>query len=769
MMPRKKTFVGAALVFVLITGLPAPLLAGAPAGALPPDVDLVKKRLVASLTETVPAAARIRNLMASMERGRARSGRYWPGRYWPDINYESKQRSPWPVKKHVSRLVDMAVAWRAPSSPWQGHSRLREHIERGLAYWLARDLSTETWAPNWFTREIAVPRCLGELGLLMEGHLSEEVWQKLLQRTAQAKAGRKGQNWVWKSAAAALHGLLTEDADKVERHIGYIFRNLKVTTSQGLQADWSFQQHGPQFQMGNYGLSFAGSMSKWLLMTRDTRFAPPERKVRLLRNFLLRGQAWEAYRGAYDLNGAGRQIIWVTGTEAERPVSLAKPVERMMQIDATHREAYENILRSIRCPTQPSALAGNQWWWRSEVMVHRRPDWAVSLKMSSERVMPHEYGNNENVRGGLLGLGSMFQYTDGRDDYAQIPEVWSWRRIPGTTAGRSRGPLRPMNLWGSYPNVARFSGGVSDGQIGAAAMEMMPEAHEQVQQIHSRKSWFFFDDAYVILGKVLEADLSDEIVTTLSQEALDAPPTVIGAGGERPLSGERPLKGETVDLPGGTALVHEQTAYVFPEPTTLLAHGGPMTGSWYRAYPKPEETALKEKATREVFMLAVSHGAAAEPRPSLSSIIFPTGGKATAQAFLGAPWIQILRNDRKVQAVRHEKAGRVQAAFFEADELALGEGITLKLTSPALLMLRRRAGEAPGGYDVYLADPLKSKKTLVFSLSGAYALSKEAQQADTKIQITTTDGSRTQVIVEMPQAESARGRPVRLRLRPSRL
>jgi chondroitin AC lyase len=717
------------LVFALSAARPA-------AAAAPDDSDLatVEQRVEVFTIAAAKRGDRMGEIGSYVQR-------MTPEGAWPDINYESNQRGGWPTADHLRRLLPMAAAWKAKGAPRQESDRLRRHVARGLAHWLDRDLDSENWIPNWWYDEIFIPRTLGKIGLLMDEALPDSLRQPLLRRTAQAEAGDQGQNWVWKSEAALLHGLLSEDAAHVDQQVANIFRELRLTTGEGLQHDWSFQQHGPQFQMGNYGLHYAYVMTRWLWATRGTSFTPPRRKRLLMRRYLLRGQAWEVYRGSYDLNGAGRHIKDI----ARKPPKLARALERMAAVDTVRRGAYRQALQSIRAPEAPNPLAGNQWFWRSEVMVHRRPGWMVSLKMTSTRTVPNEVVNDEGVLSGLFGLGSAFLYTDGRGDgtgdYEQIPRVWNWRRIPGTTAGRSAGSLGAILPWEDpKPNTARFSGGVSDGRIGAAAMAMRPADHKKIQPIRSRKSWFFFSGAYVALGRVLDAGLSDEVLTTLTQQGQDAPPVVWGSGGD-----ERVLSPGTAELSNPRAVVHDETAYVFPNSARVVAHRGAMTGNWYRAYRKPEQPQFKEKATRDVFMLAVSHGPRAEPRPALRSIVLPTGGAEAARSFMEDPWLEVLRNDRTVQAVQSEKTGVVQAAFFEAGTLALDDETTLRVSSPAMLMLRPRGA----GYDVYLSDPLKAQPAITFSLDGTYMARASLQSVPVGVQA-AVDAGRTRVTADLP-------------------
>ncbi len=54
-----------------------------------------------------------------------------------------------------------------------------------------------------------------------------------------------------------MRGLLTDDEALVAEVRDQIAEEIVVTDGEGIQDDWSFHQHGPQIQFGNYGLAYA--------------------------------------------------------------------------------------------------------------------------------------------------------------------------------------------------------------------------------------------------------------------------------------------------------------------------------------------------------------------------------------------------------------------------------------------------------------------------------------------------------------------------------
>ena len=54
--------------------------------------------------------------------------------------------------------------------------------------------------------------------------------------------------------------LLKRDVDTIKLTSQAIQEELVVSMKEGVQPDWSYHQHGPQIQFGNYGLSYVKDM-----------------------------------------------------------------------------------------------------------------------------------------------------------------------------------------------------------------------------------------------------------------------------------------------------------------------------------------------------------------------------------------------------------------------------------------------------------------------------------------------------------------------------
>lgn len=77
----------------------------------------------------------------------------------------------------------------------------------------------------------------------------------------QSQFGMTGQNKVWLAGNVLIRGLLLNDAELIKEARENICSEIVLGQKEGIQPDWSFHQHGPQQQFGNYGLSFLCNMS----------------------------------------------------------------------------------------------------------------------------------------------------------------------------------------------------------------------------------------------------------------------------------------------------------------------------------------------------------------------------------------------------------------------------------------------------------------------------------------------------------------------------
>ena len=674
-MQRRSVLIGAVVfVFLSVPGWAAGQAGGAD------DLSRLRANTVEWYTRGAPARGTVQGYMRALRDDGS----------WPDVDYADRTRGGWRTYRHLTRTLAMAQAYKKPGHPLAGDASLRAAVIKALAHWTQKDYVN----PNWWYPQIGVPMTVAPILLLMGDELPSDLSDATMQRVlGRSKMGMTGQNKVWLAGIAFLKGLLREDSGLMTQARKKIFEELRITTAEGVQPDYSFHQHGPQQQWGNYGASFGGDMIKWASIFRGTSYALDADQVTILSRYLSEGSAWVLWRGRMDISGCGRQIF--PGCQASKGRGIVGQLELMTKVDPDRADTYRDILASNR-PGGANTLTGHRHFWRSDITIHRRPTWYASVKMSSTRVIGAETCNSENMMGLHLGDGVTYFYRTGAE-YEDLFPVWDWRRLPGTTCLQNAQSLVPNSK--RCRGKSDFVGGVSDGTEGVTAMEYIRGS------LHARKTWFFLDDAVVCLGAGIHCDDPEAVLTSVNQCVLNGPVTISAGRQTRELSrGER----FTVRLDW---VHHDGIGYVLLKPQTATAGAVTQSGNWHAIH-RRESAATVE---RDVFSLWIDHGL--KPTDArYAYAVLPDVSVEDVRSFSEAPRLTVLAQTPSLQAVASADGRKVQVAFFEPGRLAWGDGRTIEVDVPCLVMFDETAAPAR----LHVADPTHRQEAIKVRLSGKY-------------------------------------------------
>jgi len=619
---------------------------------------------------------------------------------WPDVDYADATRGGWRTYRHLTRTLAMAEAYKKPGHSLAGDPALRAAVTRALSHWTQKDYVN----PNWWYPQIGVPMTVAPILVLMGDDLPSDLSDATMRRVlSRSKMGMTGQNKVWLAGIALMKGMLQEDSRLMTRARETIFEELRITTAEGVQPDYSFHQHGPQQQWGNYGASFGGDMLKWARIFRGTNYALDAGQIAILGRYLSDGSAWTLWRGRMDISGCGRQIF--PGCQVGKGRGIVGQIELLTKVDPDRVDTYREILASNR-PGRANTLIGHRHFWRSDITIHRRPAWYASVKMSSTRVIGAETCNSENMMGLHLGDGVTYFRRTGAE-YEDLFPVWDWRRLPGTTCLQNAQSLVPNSK--RCRGKSDFVGGVSDGTEGVTAMEYIRGS------LHARKAWFFLDGAVVCLGAGIDCDDSEAVLTSVNQCVLNGPVTISAGRQARALS-----KGDRV-TDRLEWVHHDGIGYVFLKPQTATAGAVTQSGNWHAIH-RRESVATVE---RDVFNLWIDHG----PKPSgarYAYAVLPDVTVEDVQSFSDAPPVTVLAQTPSLQAVASADGSKVQAVFFEPGRLAWGDGQAIEADAPCLVTLDKTAAPAR----LHVADPTHRQEAIKVRLSGRYHRSGAQYNAD---------------------------------------
>ncbi|MFO8015293.1 MAG: polysaccharide lyase 8 family protein [Phycisphaerae bacterium] len=682
--------------------LVAASLASAPASAAPADdFATLRKQVVAHYAAGAPSAQTVKQMIARLRDDGT----------WPDVDYTDRTRGGWATARHLYRVRDLAQAYAKPGHPLEGSADVRDAVVRALRHWIEKDYRNSNW---WYTR-IGVPKAVAPALLLMGDAVPEALARRAREQVlGRSTMGMTGQNKVWCAGIAFLKGLLAEDPGLMRKARDAIFSELRVTTAEGIQPDFSFHQHGPQQQWGNYGLSFAGDAIRWATMFRGTSFALEEERLAVLRRYVLDGLAWTVWHGRMDVSGCGRQIF--RGAQRSKGRAVLRCLQDLARLDPSAADACRRTLAACS-EGGPNTLVGHKHFWRSDISIHRRPGWYASVKMSSTRVIGAETCNSENMRGLHLGDGVLYVLRRG-DEYADLFPVWNWRRLPGTTCRQGEESLVPGGK--RCRGRSEFVGGVGDGRRGLAAMVYRRGG------LTARKAWAFLDGAVVCLGAGITCDEDGPVVTSVNQCARRGPVAVSRAGGHRVIE-----KKGRASLDGPAWVWHDGVGYIFGDGCRGHVAAEAQTGDWHRVHHRYSEKTV----SRDVFSLAIDHGTKPKAAAYAYTVLPGIAAKQMAQAAKGPP-AEVVSHTPAVQAVSVGEGRVVLAAFFEAGRLAWGGGGTLAVDVPCLVLLDAASDEP----HLYVADPTHKRKavTVAWSLPAAVRTGSSAKRTgETRLALPT--------------------------------
>ena len=452
------------------------------------DLETVKARLIALSHQDAPNL----KLMHNWVRTQRADGS------WGGINYDATDRTIWAPMAHLDRLTVIAQALESGKVPENERASVAQSFVRGFDFWIARDPKSS----NWWYNEIGAPASVYRIMLLCEPLLTDGRLEKGCAVLARSKLAMTGQNLIWLAENVIGRACLQRDADLMAAAFKRIEQEIVVTEKEGIQPDFSFHQHGAQLYSGGYGNGFASDAPRFALLAQGTAFAFAPEKIRILESYLLDGQQWMIRGGQFDYSAGGREL---TRANSGKAGGYAANAQSLLKLDATvRRNELQALAARVAHGASPAeALTGHRHFWCSDYTVHHRPEWMVSVRMTSVRLQQTELVNGENLLGEHLSDGVMCIYRTG-GEYRNIFPVWNWARPPGITVEQDRPAGRVNN---KRRGTRAFAGGVSDGRCGVSAMDFERDG------LTAKKAWFFFDGAVVCLGCGISSDSGLRVIT----------------------------------------------------------------------------------------------------------------------------------------------------------------------------------------------------------------------------------------------------------------
>ncbi|CCN45591.1 putative Chondroitin AC eliminase [Vibrio nigripulchritudo MADA3029] len=612
---------------------------------------------------------------------------------WPDIAYDKMATEEKPIRDHLDRLKVLAAGVKLNLNPGA-----YDAVVNGLNHWY----SINPVNKNWWWNDIGRQLRLGPIAMMLGDRLPSSLVTQIA-GDMPSSPSKTGANRTDLSKGVIWGGLLNKDTAQIGRGLDGIEETIVITSDEGIQSDFSFQQHGPQLYTRGYGEVFFKAASFWAYQVRDLSWKFSPQSVDVLTDYFLEGVRWSNSKGTLDYNASGRGISRKMTLNPAILTSQSDYIAGLSPQRASEANAFKQHVNG-----GPSGLNGFKSFWRSDYATKVGPEHFIGIKMNSARIEPTEAGNGENLLGYWLGFGSTMIMQTG-DEYHNLFPVWDWTLVPGVTAPHIA--LKPAD-WGQIEQQTTFVGGVSNGKYGVAVMDM------NVKSTQAKKAWFSFNDELVALGAGISSTHEKYVSTTINQTRLRGPVTV---------DGNVYPKGSRELVEAGW-VHHDNIGYVFPDRWYGHMDNETKSGNWHTINTGQENKVI----TDDVFMLRMGHSW--QPtNATYQYIIAPNKTASQTQQYAANLPVTVLSNTDKLQAVRHAGLGITGIVFHQAGTIDLTSGATVTVNKPSVVLVDESASteqitlSTPGvgtGVEITYNKGGQSKNTTVYTFGNPNQLGK---------------------------------------------
>lgn len=592
---------------------------------------------------------------------------------WSDVDYadrtSSANGSVWSAYIALYRMLAMTQAYKDPSAAGFGDRTLVEAVDRALLHWDQVDPGNQ----NWWETEIGESIAMGRISMFLGSELSPEAFQVSLDHNS-GRLDPIGANGAWRTSNYLFEALATRDTDRVHEGFATIVATIAVdhsgTVQEAVQPDGSFWAHGAQLYSEGYGMVLFTYAALWADVSRGTDLAFTRDQLDSIAFYIVNGTRW-LIRGdvamLYLNYRPAKTVQGVTSQAAE----FIDPLQRMVRTDPLYSTAYQGVLSSILGDTEGNGVTGDKYFWRSEFTSHLRDEYGIFTRLNSSRTFGAELRTayRDDIGNPVYwnAMGSTAIQVNNHE-YLDLGPAFDWNHYPGVTAPYEKRTERGFENRIRNGDGASFTGGVSNGEFSASVLTL------DTAGTVAQKSYFTFDGGMVALGAGIASTSGAAVHTTINQASAANNATV---GGEPVSTG---TDGASAD--GADWAYNDEVGYVFSGDQDVKVSNKTQTGNW------EGEDALD----RDAFSLYIDHGTAPDGG-EYDYTVLPAATPDEVEAYAAAPTVHTLRNDTDVQAVRND-AGIIMATFSSAGSLELGDGRTLTVDQPGIVLLDDR-GETP--------------------------------------------------------------------------
>lgn len=591
---------------------------------------------------------------------------------WADIDYSDQSRSLWQLEKHLDRIS--AIAVYAYYCKGKEQKRAYDAAVKALRYWFSGHFVNS----NWWYQKIGIPRRILAIAYQLEDSIPQDLYPLVVETLnvidSDDYPARPGGDRIqiisnhakallWqhdevrtphlfaKIEAEAQFGSMEETM--YDAAGGQEVRNEHRPAGRGFQSDMTFHHRGDRVDCTiTYGMEVPEFYTSWAVMLRDTPWRFSTEHTRFIIDYYLDAVRWHLVNDKFvEPSAFNRELARPGKGEFNRKAIT----QRLISICDGYRE---DELRSMT--VTGNHPVGCHYFWQSDYFVFKCSTYQSAVRMHSCRNANQEYPHNlEGIKNHFRGDGACHLTVSGRE-YDQIWPVFNFSMIPGTTSPLLT-KMPPINEVQMRKSPIIFSGGITDGQLGACAMDFCSYRND----LKARKSWFFFNEGYVCIGTGISSSLPDTIITTIEQSILPR---------------------------------HGRYTQILNNP--LIETEGMRQGSWENVTLDSEYTTAK--LSLPIYSLAINHGV----HPENACYAYAVSPLSTPEE---AIWYKMVAQTDTVHAVTSADETVGFCVFFDPGSIEI-MGHCINVEEPCILMLR--------GGKRYVADPTRKEYQMHITIDG---------------------------------------------------
>ncbi|KZP31300.1 polysaccharide lyase family 8 protein [Athelia psychrophila] len=638
------------------------------------DISAILQRRITNIIDTLSAqsaAASIPGWLSTLG-----ANGTWPA---SEVDYTTgcvAQKANWPAQTHWRRITIMTAAWHGGltnATSFVGSDALRSAISSAIGYWFSNDFTDAAcldsgglpscpcgtpglWNTNWFSNIILIPEYVGQTCLMLNSTLLPSEVDGCNRMILRAY----GTFDHYINGPGYLTGANTLDVAKIGLDQGLRAMNLSLVTdayarvhaeviiqqavtADGIRSDGSFGQHGGVLYNGNYGKDYLNDDLDLETEAGGTQFIAGIASREALAT-LLQGDLWMIYRNVitdvlhWDFSVLGRFISFPVA-DHQATGSINFNVSEVQQLaDQWQSDVLLEVVDSLNANTSDAnsgGLMGNRMFYANDYMVQRGSGYITT------------------PLGFHLSDGTVYTYLQG-NEYEDISAAWDWNLIPGTTTDYSTTPLNCNNT--GWKGVQEFVGGVSDGEVGIAAMRY---TNPYTGSLSWQKAWFFLEnDVQLVMIAGLQSATDAPVYSILDQKRHAGDVYVDGSK----MHGSSNFTSANLLWHGGVGYALHSSPLGTPG---LSVETGAKFGNW-----KTIGISAQPNITIDLFAAYLTHSS---QEPVAYSVFPATASHEAFQHKQIQTQVRTVRNDAEVSAIMDDDHSNAMIVFWDA----LGGSVTI--------------------------------------------------------------------------------------------